>query len=274
MASVAIQGEMGSYSELAALRHFGKPSIVRYPSFAEAFKSVGREADYGFFPIENSIEGIVTQVCDLLLKGRLKVVGESVLRVEHCLIANRGVPISRIKTVYSHPQALAQSRKYLESLGVEIVPFSDTAGSVKMIKERGMMDSAGVASEYAARAYGMQILRRNLETHSHNYTRFLVVSRKANKAAIGRAKTSLGLVTRNVPGALYGALGCFAKNRVNMTYLQSRPVLGKPWKYGFYLECEGSLDGAGLRSAVRELRKGAAGINLLGSYPAARSRYG
>ncbi len=268
--TVAIQGQRGSYSELAALRYFGDAKTIRLETFSEAFASVGKRADFAFVPVENSIEGIVTQVCDLLMGRSLHVVGEGILKIEHCLIVNKGVSIKDIKTVFSHPQALAQSREYLESLGVEIVPFSDTAGSIKMIKEKGLTDCAGVASNHAAEVYGMDILQTNLENHSHNYTRFLALSRKEQNATGKGSKTSLWFATKNAPGALYKALGCFAKNKVNLTYLQSRPVPGKPWEYRFYLECQGSIEGIGLKSAVMELGKLADKAKVLGSYTHAR----
>jgi prephenate dehydratase len=270
MLKISIQGERGSYSELAARRYFGKAGIIHCETFPEAFSAVGRGADYALVPVENSIEGIVTQVCDLLLDGNLHVVGESILRIEHCLIANKGVSIRDIHTVYSHPQALAQSRKYLERLGVEIIPFPDTAGSIKMIKERRIMDAAGVASLYAARIYGMKILRKNLEAHSHNYTRFLALSRKARNMEGSGAKTSMGFVVKNIPGALYGVLGCFAENKVNLTYLQSRPVFGKPWKYVFYAECQGSAEERKLKRALGELGENTDSLKVLGSYAPAR----
>ena len=123
MPSIAIQGERGSYSEAAALGYFKGAEIITCDTFEEAFGSVGKNADYAFVPIENSIEGVVTQVCDLLLRKNLFVFGEGLLRIRHCLIANRGVRIKNIKKVYSHPQALAQSRKYLEKIGAELIPF-------------------------------------------------------------------------------------------------------------------------------------------------------
>lgn len=269
MLRIAIQGQEGSYSELAAKRYFGRVETIKCETFTDAFGAVGRGADHALVPIENSIEGIVTQVCDLLLRGDLHVTGECILRIEHCLIANRGVSIKEIRSVYSHPQALAQSRKYLEKLGVDIIPFSDTAGSVKMIKEKGLMDAAGVASGYAAQVYGMKVLKRNLENHNHNYTRFLVISKRAARSA-GGSKTSIGFMTRNVPGALYRALGCFANSGVDLTYLQSRPVLGKPWEHSFYVECRGSIADRNLKSAIGELRRNTDQVKILGSYAPAR----
>ncbi len=268
--TVAIQGQRGSYSELGALEYFGDAKTIKLETFSEAFAAVGKRANYAFVPVENSIEGIVTQVCDLLMGRNLHVVGESILRIEHCLIANKGVLIKDIKTVFSHPQALAQSRKCLESLGVEIVPFSDTAGSIKMIKEKGLTDCAGVASRYASQVYGMDILRTNLENHSHNYTRFLALSRKEQNSSGKESKTSIWFATKNASGALYKALGCFAKNKINLTYLQSRPVPGKPWEYRFYLECQGSIADTGLKAAVTELEDIADKAKVLGSYAPAQ----
>ncbi len=269
MLKVAIQGERGSYSEAAALGYFGNARIITCETFEDAFDSVGSSADCAFVPIENSIEGIVTQVCDLLLKKKLMVFGEGRLRIRHCLIANRGVSIKDIKTVYSHPQALAQSRKYLERLGVELIPFSDTAKGVMMIKEKRMMDAAGVASAYAAELYGMRILRKNLESHGSNTTRFFAISdretHKEKKPGPGM-KSSIGIITKNVPGSLYRALGCLAENGVDITYLQSRPVHGKPNKTAFYMECEGSTEGHDFKAALDGLEKHAESIKKIGSY--------
>ena len=270
MPRVAIQGERGSYSELAASRYFGSAEMMNCTTFTEAFSAVGKGADYAVVPIENSIEGVVTQVCDLLISGRLHVIGEHILRIEHCLMANEGVAIGDVKTVYSHPQALAQSRKRLEELGVEMVPFSDTAGAVRMIKERGLRDAAGVAGRYAAEVYGMKVLMSNLETRSHNYTRFFVLSGEQASHTGSDSKTAMGFITKNVPGGLYKALSSFAENGIDMTYLQSRPVPRKPWDYGFYVECTGSLEDTKLKEAVASLSKNTEEVRILGSYASAR----
>ena len=270
MPSIAIQGERGSYSEAAALGYFKGAEIVTCDTFEEAFGSVGKNADYAFVPIENSIEGVVTQVCDLLLRKNLFVFGEGLLRIRHCLIANRGVRIKNIKKVYSHPQALAQSRKYLEKIGAELIPFSDTAKSVMMIKENKIMDSAGVASAYAARLYGMEILKRNLESHSSNTTRFFAITDKNIKPEKARhvmnMKTSLGIMVKNAPGALYRALGSLAQNGIDITYLQSRPVPGKPGRSAFYMECRGSSGENRFADALEDLRKRSESVKEIGSY--------
>lgn len=268
MLRVAIQGERGSYSEAAALGYFGGVRIVTCETFEDAFDFAGNGADCAFVPIENSIEGIVTQVCDLLLRKKLVVFGEGKLRIRHCLIANRGASIKNIKTVYSHPQALAQCRKYLERLGVETVPFSDTAKSVMMIKEKGMMDAAGIASAYAAKLYRMKILRKNLESHEGNTTRFFAVSgddMQKRKTGAGM-KSSIGIVTKNAPGSLYRALGCLAGNNIDITYLQSRPVHGKPDRTAFYMECEGSTEDRNFKAALADLGKHAESVKKIGSY--------
>ena len=270
MPKIAIQGERGSYSEAAALSYFKDAEIITCDTFEDAFGSVGKSADHAFVPIENSIEGVVTQVCDLLLRKKLFVFGEGLLRIRHCLIANKGVRINDIKKVYSHPQALAQSRKYLEKIGAELIPFSDTAKSVMMIKEKRMMDSAGVAGAYAARLYGMNILRRNLESHSNNTTRFFAITDKdikpEKRAYAEDMKTSLGIIVKNAPGSLYRALGSLAENGIDITYLQSRPVPGKPGRSAFYMECRGSAYENHFKDAINDLRKHSESVREMGSY--------
>lgn len=270
MPKIAIQGERGSYSEAAALSYFKDAEIITCDTFEDAFGSVGKSADHAFVPIENSIEGVVTQVCDLLLRKKLFVFGEGLLRIRHCLIANKGVRITDIKKVYSHPQALAQSRKYLEKIGAELIPFSDTAKSVMMIKEKRMMDSAGVAGAYAARLYGMNILRRNLESHSNNTTRFFAITDKdikpEKRAYAEDMKTSLGIIVKNAPGSLYRALGSLAENGIDITYLQSRPVPGKPGRSAFYMECRGSAYENHFKDAINDLRKHSESVREMGSY--------
>ncbi|MCX8171792.1 MAG: bifunctional chorismate mutase/prephenate dehydratase, partial [Candidatus Bathyarchaeota archaeon] len=173
---VAFQGEIGAYSESAIYEFFGQDvQPVPCKRFSDVFRSVeNEETNFGVVPIENSIEGSVTQVYDLFLEYDVKVCGEIVLRIVHCLIANPGVDLNSIRVVYSHPQALGQCRGFLERLNCEIISTYDTAGSVKMIKENNMLSAAAIASERAAAIYGMNILAKNIADNPNNYTRFFV----------------------------------------------------------------------------------------------------
>ncbi|MEM3708735.1 MAG: prephenate dehydratase [Nitrososphaerales archaeon] len=266
--TVAFQGEKGAYSEEAAILFFG-PSIETkpYKSLPEVFKAVEeKHVDNGIVPAENSLEGSVNQTYDLLLSSELKVSGEVILRVSHCLIANKKMSLDSIKTVYSHPQALAQCRNFLNSLNCDLIPTYDTAGSVKMIKEKKLMDSCAIASERAAKIYKMSILAKGIEDDKNNYTRFFILS-KNDSPYTGKDKTSIIFSTKNVPGALYSALREFAIRRINLTKIESRPTRITPWEYNFYLDFEGHRSEKKCKKALEGLGKKASFVKILGSYP-------
>ena len=267
---VAFQGEKGAYSENAVYAFFGD-SVKVQPcrDLAEVFESVEKQrTDFGVVPIENSLEGSVNQTYDLFLTYGLKVRGEIIIRISHCLIANPVTELETVKTVYSHPQALAQCRRFLERLGADLIPTYDTAGSVKMLKEKRLKASAAVASEKAAELYGMKILAREIEDNSTNYTRFFVIS-KEDSPITGRDKTSIIFAASHTPGSLYKALGEFAKRGINLTKIESRPTKQKPWEYNFYLDFEGHRTEERCRETLKELEKSAAILKILGSYPKA-----
>jgi len=265
--NVAFQGELGAYSESAVYAFFGlsaKPKPCK--TFSEVFKCVETgETEYGVVPIENSIEGSVNQVYDLFLEYDLKVCGEIVLRIVHCLIANPETELNSVKVIYSHPQALAQCRNFLERLGCELISTYDTAGSVKMIKEKKMIEAAAIASERAAEIYGMKILAKNIADNPNNYTRFFVLS-KTEAPPSGNDKTSIIFSTKHVPGALYRALGEFAIRGINLTKIESRPTKQRPWEYNFYLDFEGHKNEKKCAEALKGLESKAVFVKILGSY--------
>lgn len=266
---VAFQGESGAYSEQAAIDFFGAPHTKTHPceSFDDVFRSVERqEVDFGMIPIENSLEGSVSQTYDLLLDSNLKVCGETELRVSHCLIANPGVTLGAIKRVFSHPQALGQSKRFLKQLNCLLVPTYDTAGSVKMIKEQCIMDGAAIASARAAEIYGMTILARELEDNTNNYTRFFILSHQDARPT-GNDKTSVVFAVKHTPGTLYSVLNTFNQRKVNLTKIESRPTRQKPWEYNFYLDFEGHREDAQIQSALEELQQFCIFVKILGSYP-------
>lgn len=268
IAEVAFQGELGAYSESAVYKYFGsevKPKPCR--RFSDVFDDVNAAAaDFGVVPIENSIEGSVSQVYDLFLRYDLNVCGEIALRIAHCLIAYPDIEINEIKTVYSHPQALGQCRNYLEKLGCELVSTYDTAGSVKMIKEQGLRDAAAIAGERAAQIYGMRILADDIADNPSNYTRFFVLSKTKSQAS-GNDKTSIIFSTKHVAGALYEALGELATRGINMTKIESRPTRQRPWEYNFYLDFEGHEDDNLCSKALECLKDRSIFVRVLGSYP-------
>ena len=266
---IAYYGEEGSYSEQAAIQHFGNSSILQgYRFLPEIFDAVKNGTAYGIVPIENSTEGPVTQTYDLLLESNLTIVGEVIVKIDHCLIANPGIGMKDIRTVYSHPQALGQCRSYIEKHGFNSMPFYDTAGSVKMIKEKKLNDSAAVASSMAASVYKMKVLARSIQSNKRNFTRFIVMAKK-NKT-ISWNKTSIAFGSRHKSGSLFHALNCFAKNGINLLYIESRPIIGRPWEYNFYIDCEGSIKDKKLSAALKELRKDTTFVKILGSYKSAR----
>jgi len=268
--TVAFQGEWGAYSESAVYSFFGQEAQPKpCKNFSDVFRSVDdEETEDGVVPIENSIEGSVNQVYDLFLQYDLKVCGEIVLKIVHCLIANPETRLDSVKVIYSHPQALGQCRGFLERLGCELISTYDTAGSVKMVKERRMLDAAAIAGERAADIYGMKILVKDIADNPNNYTRFFVLS-KTEPPSSGNDKTSIIFSTKHVPGALYKALGEFATRGINLTKIESRPTKQKPWEYNFYLDFEGHRTEERCAEALEGLRTNSIFVKILGSYPKA-----
>ncbi len=268
---VAFQGKPGAYSEEAALRFFGASTQGQsQESLEEVFRVVAAgEAPFGIVPIENSLEGSITRVYDLLLDSPLMICGEINLRISHCLIALPRAGLDTIRRVYSHPQALGQCRNFLKHLNCELIPTADTAGSVKMIKDLGLSDSAAIASARAAEIYSMKIIARELEDNPHNFTRFLIMSREDSPPS-GNDKTSIVFSLKHEPGALYDSLKIFADRNINLTKLESRPTRQKPWEYNFYLEFTGHRQDKEALDALQKLEETSIFVKVLGSYPKAK----
>lgn len=265
---VAFQGERGAYSEMAALSALGE-EIQPLPkrTFDEVFASVeGDESDLGLVPIENSLAGSIHRNYDLLLRHSLYIVGETQLRVEHCLIANPGVNLADVKVVRSHPQALAQCEHHLSEMGVETQAAYDTAGSVRDLRDSGAHDAAALASRLAAKIYGMEVLREGMEDDKRNYTRFLVLAREPVSPE-GEVKTSIVFALKNAPGVLFRALGCFALRDIDLTKIESRPIPGSPWEYHFHLDFIGSQYHGPGQHALSHLGEMAMELRVLGTYP-------
>lgn len=266
---VAFQGERGAYSEIAARRFFGEAiELLPCESFDLVFKSVERQkADAGIVPIENSQAGCIHQNYDLLLKHRLRIVGELNLRVEHNLIGHPGATLKSIQMVFSHPQALMQCQGNTAKLrGVKIIAAYDTAGSVKKIKDEKLLNAAAIASEVAAKTYGMKILKTGIQDNPENFTRFLIL-RKTQTPPPDANKTSLVFSLKNVPGALFRSLSAFALRDIDLYKIESRPLHGKPWEYFFYIDFAGSPKEPNCRHALAHLGEIATFMKVLGSYP-------
>ncbi len=269
----AFQGESGAYSEAALLEHFGEETMtLPCPSFDAVFSSVenGR-ACQGLIAIENSLAGSIHHNYDLLLQNALWITGEHYLRVQHCLISNPGVKKSMVKKVISHPQALAQCDGYLQGQGMTPEVFYDTAGAVKHLKETGARDIAAIASRRAAQVYGMQILEEDIEDNQANYTRFLIISREPRQAEAGENpqswKTTIMFTLNNVPGSLFKALSVFALRDIDLNKIESRPLVGSPWEYLFYVDITGAVSDPTMARALAHLEEYATELRVLGSYP-------
>jgi prephenate dehydratase len=272
---VAYQGERGAFSESAARRLMGEAAALPFPSFEEMFDAVREgDADCCVAPIENSLAGSIHRNYDLLLDSNLTILGETNLRIVHNLLSTADSSLESIRRVYSHPVALAQCGRFLRAHpGIEAVPVHDTAGAVRMVMERGQASEAAIASDRAAEIYGAITLAAGIEDHARNFTRFVLAAPKdkgIDPLADGQArrwKTSLLLHVANKPGALFRALGAFALREIDLAKIESRPIEGRPWEYGFYLDVIGKAAEEPLAGALETLRGAAETITILGSYP-------
>ncbi len=265
---VSFQGELGAFSEQAALSYFkNKCILLPRENFRDVFDDVKKQSSqFGVVPIENSLFGSVSQNYDLLLEYPLVIVGELKLRIKMNLMALPQSTIKIIRHIYSHPQGLGQSDKFLRSLkNVTTHPFYDTAGAAKMIAEKQKFDSAAIASEQAASHYGLKILKRSIETDHRNFTRFLVLS-KHETTPKANAKTSIIFATNNTPGSLYHCLKVFADKKINMLRIESRPYVGRPWEYLFYVDVSVSQKKQEFQDAMKALKKLTLYVKILGSY--------
>ena len=265
---VAIQGQAGSYHDIARSRHFENATSYPYATFEEVFKAVDSgDAEYGLIAIENSLYGSINKVYDLLLQFKPWVCGEIYLRIEHCLIARGQTPLNKITEIYSQHEALEQCQQFFkESVPqAKLIEADDTAGSVKKL-ENLPTSAAAVASEQAAKIHGAVILKKGIETNKQNYTRFIVFQKQKSYETTGMNKTSIVLELPEKPGALHEILGLFAKAKINLSKLESRPIIGKAWRYMFYLDFDAGVDEPSCRDILNKLKKECLLLQVLGSY--------
>jgi 3-deoxy-7-phosphoheptulonate synthase len=269
---VAFQGERGAFSEKAINRYFDETAVPQpCRTFRAVFDSVLQgKALYGIVPLENSLAGSIHENYDLLLQyPDITIVGEKKIRIIHNLIGRPDANLEDIRKVHSHPQALAQCIKFLESYPQwERVPYYDTAGSVAFIAQEGKKENAAIASSEASEVHKMRILKESIETNAHNYTRFVVIAREKEGFAQENDFNQVSLVfsTIDQPGSLYMALKVLADRKLNMKKLESRPILGKPWEYMFYVDVEVSHDLDLLNDSIAELKKATDDLRVLGIY--------
>jgi len=272
---VAFQGEPGAFSEEAALQLLG-PGItpVPRPTFDSAFRSIEEGlADAVLAPVENSLAGSVVRVYDLLVGSNLGIVAEIILPIQHRLIGCPGSSLDSIRSVASHPMALAQCEGFfLAHPGIKRVPAEDTAGSVREALSRGDKSCAAIAGRRAAEHYGGVILADDIQDNAENFTRFVLL-RPASGAPLPASdahKMSLAMRLAHRPGALLASLEPFAKHGVNLLKIESRPIHGRPWEYQFFVDVEAE-SASQLESALSEVRKATSDLRVLGLYPAARN---
>lgn len=268
MPQAAFQGEKGAYSEAAAI-HFFKDVVqtIPYPTFYEVLESTEQgKSDYAILPIENSLEGSVGESYDLLLTTKLNAVGEIYYRVKHCLIGFDG--LEKIDTVYSHPQALGQCRKFIQEHKLKPIPTYDTAGSVKILLELKKDNLSCIASKKAAEIYKVPVIKEGIEDNVNNYTRFLVLANKKLEKTT-RDKTSIIFSIKHIPGALYSILEKFNANKINLTKIESRPTKSTPWEYNFYVDFDGNQDDPHIQDMLEKIKQNTLFLKVLGSYPRA-----
>jgi len=275
---VSYQGVEGSFSHLTAQRHYaGRKAgvlLTGHDTFRGAVAAL-REgaADLALLPIENTTAGSVHETYDLLAEGGVTITAEVVSQIEHCLLALPGARLEDLRWILSHPQALAQCEAFLRTVPWAVAQQEfDTAGSARKVRERNDPTVAAIASESAARLYALEVLRRGIQTQEGNYTRFVEIGREATPCpANAKCKTSLLIALAHKPGALGDVLGKFGARGLNLSRIESRPVLGSPWQYRFYLDLEGHAASEPVRAALEEVKPLTTEIRVLGTYPRAEA---
>ena len=268
--AVAYLGPQATFTHQACLKQFGlSAQCVPVRTIAEVFDVVEKDkAHYGVLPIENTTEGVVSYTLDMFLRSELKIVAEVYLRISHNLLSLDGQR-ERVARIYSHPQALAQCRRWLEENFPDTPVFEapSTAQAAKIAAEDP--EVAAIAGELAGSRYGLQTVESRIEDNPNNYTRFLVVGREIPEKS-GRDKTSVLFAVRDEVGALYRMLKPFYDAGVSLTKIESRPMRDKAWQYVFFVDCDGHVADEAVREALRELKTQCMFLKLLGSYPAAK----
>jgi prephenate dehydratase len=267
MQKISFQGERGAYSEDAAISFFGQNvETTPFATFSEVIEATENDrTQCSVLPVENSLEGSVGESYDLLLSTSLSVVGEIYYRVRHCLIGFD--KIQNIDTVYSHPQALGQCRKFIQKYKLKAIPAYDTAGSVKIIKDLGKKNISCIASKRASEIYEVPTIIEGIEDNANNYTRFLVLSK--TKAENGD-KTSIIFSVKHEAGTLFNILKEFNEYKINLTKIESRPNKSTPWEYNFYVDFDGNQDDPKIVELLKKINQNSLFLKVLGSYKKAK----
>ena len=266
-ARVVFQGSEGSYSQAAMQRFFGKEvNSFHVETFRDAMSAIDEgSADFAVLPIENSTAGIVSEIYDLLVEFENYIVGEQIIKIEHCLLAAPDADKDTIRRVYSHPQSLMQCARYLQAYDWQQISMKNNAFAAKKVAEEGDVTQAAIAGEYAAEVYGLKVLEKGINQSETNSTRFIIVTNQKifRKDA---DKISICFEVPHTSGSLYHMLSHFIYNNLNMTKIESRPIEDRNWEYRFFIDFEGNLADSAVKNALRGLREETRSMKIIGNY--------
>lgn len=266
-ARVVFQGAPGAYSQAAMQQYFGdQVQSFHVDTFREAMGAIDEgNADFAVLPIENSTAGIVSEIYDLLVEYENYIVGEQILKIEHCLLGVPGAKKEDIRRVYSHPQSLMQSARYLQQYGWQQISMQNNAFAAQKVAEEKDPSQAAIAGEHAGRIYGLEVLEKGVNQSDGNSTRFIIVTnQKIFRKDAG--KVSICFEVPHKSGSLYHMLSHFIYNHLNMTKIESRPIEERNWEYRFFIDFEGNLADSAVKNALRGLREEARNMKILGNY--------
>ncbi len=266
-ARVVFQGAEGAYSQAAMAEYFGdEVNSFHVDTFRDAMSAIDEgSADFAVLPIENSTAGIVSEIYDLLVEFENYIVGEQIIKIEHCVLGLPGTDLEQVKTVYSHPQSLMQSSRFLSTRNWQQISMQNNAFAAQKVKQDGDPTQVAIASEYAAKIYGLDVLKKGVNQSSTNSTRFIIVTnQKIFKKDAG--KISICFEVPHQSGSLYHMLSHFIYNNLNMCKIESRPIEDRNWEYRFFVDFEGNLADSAVKNALRGLRDETRNMKILGNY--------
>ncbi|MBD5463088.1 MAG: prephenate dehydratase [Lachnospiraceae bacterium] len=266
-ARVVFQGAEGAYSQAAMVQYFGEQvNSFHVDTFRDAMIAIDEgSADFAVLPIENSTAGVVSEIYDLLVEFENYIVGEQIIKIEHCLMAVPGTKMEDIKTVYSHPQSLMQSARFLKDYNWQQISMQNNAFAARKVAQDKDKEKAAIASAYAAELYGLEVLKKGVNQSSTNSTRFIIVTNQ--KIFLENAgKVSICFEVPHESGSLYHMLSHFIYNNLNMNRIESRPIEGRNWEYRFFIDFDGNLSDSSVKNALRGLREEARNMKILGNY--------
>ena len=266
-ARVVFQGAEGAYSQAAMMQYFGDTvNSFHVDTFRDAMSAIDEgSADFAVLPIENSTAGIVSEIYDLLQEYENYIVAEQIIRIEHCLLAVPGAKLSDIRTVYSHPQSLMQSSRFLQEHDWQQISMQNNAFAAKKVADEGDKTQAAIAGEHAGKIYGLEVLKKGVNHSGTNSTRFIIVTNQKIFRKDAK-KVSICLEVPHESGSLYHMLSHFIYNNLNMTKIESRPIEGRNWEYRFFIDFVGNLSDSAVKNALRGLRDEARNMKILGNY--------